>query len=81
MSRTVVPENLYSYKNGSILLRQPRIATAFRGMFQFYKTVHFRSVPESKSSQIKQTKWDNYFNWYAEASKSLRKFKIAPMKD
>ena len=50
-------------------------------MFQLAKTVHFRSAPESKGSQIKQVEWNTYFNWREEASKRLQNSQIASLKD
>ena len=50
-------------------------------MFQLDKLVHLRSALESKGSQIKQTEWDTYFNWYAETSKSLQDFIIPSLRD
>ena len=39
------------------------------GTLQLDKVIHLRSVLESKSSQVKHTQWDTYFNWHVEASK------------
>ena len=49
-----------SYKNGKVLLKQPRIIIATMGMFQLDKTVHLRSAFKSKGFQIKQTEWEIY---------------------
>ena len=69
-----------SYKNGKVLLKQPRIIIATMGMFQLDKTVHLRSAFKSKGFQIKQTEWDTYFNQHAEASKSFQISKIDSVK-
>ena len=50
------------------------------GMFQVDKIVQLRGSLKSKGSQIKQTEWDTYFNWYVEASKRLLDSKIASVK-
>lgn len=43
------------YKNGKILLRQPRITMVITGKFLLDKIVHLISALESEGSQIKQT--------------------------
>lgn len=41
-------------------------------MFQLDRIIYLRSALESKGSQIKQTEWDTYFNWYAQLPKGFR---------
>lgn len=50
-------------------------------MFQLDKIIHLRSVLESQFSQSKQTEWDTYFNWYAEASTRLHDSRMTSLKD
>ena len=48
---------------------------------QLDKIAHLRNALQSKGSQAEQTEWDVYFNWHAEAYKSLQDSKIASLKD
>ena len=38
------------------------------------KQDNFKNALESKDSQIKQTEWDTYFHWDADAPQKLSKF-------
>lgn len=52
-----------------------------RGTFWLDETLHLRSAVESKGSPIKQTEWDTYFNWHAEAHQKFQSSKAASLKD
>lgn len=67
------------YKNGKILLRQPKITMLIMGKFLLDKIVHLIRVIESEGSQIKQTDCDTYFNCHRSLYKSYSK--IALLKD
>ena len=60
--------------------KQPRIAMAIMRNLSITQD-NFRSALESKDSQIKQTEWDTYFNWDADAAKRFQNSKIASLKD
>lgn len=66
------------YENGKISQRQSGVTVAD---MRKVPVRHLRSAFESKGSQIKQTEWDTYFNWYAETSKSLQDFIIPSLRD
>ena len=60
------------YKNGKISQRQSGLTVTDMRKVPVDKSIYLRSAFESEGSQINQTEWDTYFNWYAEASKSLQ---------
>ena len=51
--------------------KQPRIAMAIMRNLSIRQD-NLRSALESKDSQIKQTEWDTYFNWDADATKRFK---------
>ena len=54
---------------------------SLQGTFQLDEITHLRNALESKGSQVEQTEWDAYFNWYVEAFKSHHDSKITSLKD
>ena len=71
------------HKSGKILLKiNLELQWPLWGTFPLDKIVHLRSALESQGSQIKQTEWHTYFNWYAEAFKRLlQDSKVASLKN
>lgn len=67
------------YKNGKILLRQPKITMIIMGKFLLDNIVRLISAIESEGSQIKQTGIPILIA--IEASTSLKDSKIALLKD
>ena len=67
--RTMVPEIINISEDGKFLLKiNLELQWLLWGMFQLDKSIYLRSTLKSKGSQIRQTEWDTYFNWHAEAS-------------
>lgn len=73
MSKNYNPKGCkYLQKWQNITKNNPELQWPLWGTFQLDKIIHLRSALKSKSSPIKQTEQDTYFNWYAVASKGFK---------
>lgn len=74
--RTMILEAVNIYKNGKMLLKQPRLTMAIVGNVSIRQDCSYKNL----KVKVLQTEWDTCFNWYTAVSKRLQDSKIASLK-